>query len=223
MKNRLNIQIDNNYKFTEQFLNIKLTDLYCKHVIKHNLDDKSKSVQLLNVSQKLGYKWCEWGSHEGFSSDLSHHLSIITGMERDGYDHAIRIVICKYNFSNKLVVWTDNLHSTIKYIREYGKNVRLKDIPFYVIDMTKLEQIRVLSYNKSLRLITSDILGAVSNAYYRYEMSNSPELINIGYIVSDILNDNPELYTYYNKHLGAVNENDSSLDILEKAQAFNKP
>jgi len=28
-------------------------------------------------------------------------------------------------------------------------------------------------------------------------------------------------YTYYNKHLGAVNENDSSLDILEKAQAFN--
>lgn len=30
MKNRLSIQIDDNYKFTEQFLNIKLTDLYCK-------------------------------------------------------------------------------------------------------------------------------------------------------------------------------------------------
>ena len=54
-------------------------------------------------------------------------------------------------------------------------------------------------------------------------MSNSPELINIGYIVGDILDDNPELYTYYNKHLGAVNENDSSLNTLEKIQAFNKP
>lgn len=63
MENQLNIQMIANYKFKEQFLNTKLTELYCKHVIKNNSDNESKSNRLLNASHKIGYEWCEWGSH----------------------------------------------------------------------------------------------------------------------------------------------------------------
>lgn len=142
-------------------------------------------------------------------------------MEKNKYNHAIRIVICKYNFSDKTIVWTDNLHSTIKYIRKLGKDACLKDIPFYVVNLTNLKYPKVLSNNEILRPIISDILGAVSNAYFRYEMSNSKELINIGYTVNDMLNDSPELYTYHNTYLGLIKKDDSSQNILEKAQALN--
>lgn len=202
MEKLLNIQIKDNYKFNEQLLDMKLTELYCKHMKKNNSDEKSKSNKLLNASHNIGYEWCEWGSHENFPSNLSHHIDIITKMERNEYNHAIRIVICKYDFSDDLIVWTDNLHSTIKYIRELGKDVCLKDVPFYVVDLIDSRNPKVLSDNEILRPIVSDILGAVSNAYFRYEMSNSSELINIRYLVSDVLNDNPELYTYHNTRLG---------------------
>lgn len=221
MENQLNIQIIANYKFKEQFLNTKLTELYCKHVIKNNSDNESKSNRLLNASYKIGYEWCEWGSHEGLPSNLSHHISIITKMERIGYNHAIRIVACKYAFSDKTIVWTDNLHCTIKYIRELGKDACFKDIPFYVVNLTDLGNPKILSDNGILRPITSDILGAVSSAYFRYEMSCSKELINIGYTVNDMLKDNPKLYTYHNTHLGSIEKCDSPQIILEKAQAFN--
>lgn len=221
MENQYNIQIKDNYNFKEQLLNIKLTELYCKHMIKNNSDKEAKSYQLLNASHEIGYKWCEWGSHEGFSNNLSHHIDIITKMEKNKYNHAIRIVICKYNFSDKTIVWTDNLHSTIKYIRELGKDACLKDIPFYVVNLTDLKNPKVLGDNEILRPIISDILGAVSNAYFRYEMSNSKKLINVGYTVNDMLKDNPELYTYHNTHLGPIKKDDSPQNILEKAQAFN--
>ena len=201
MEKQLNIQIRDNYKFKEQLLKTKLIKLYCKHMIKNNSEKESKSNQLLNASRKVGYEWCEWGSHEGLPSDLSHHINIVTKMERNEYNHAIRIVICKYDFSDRAIVWTDNLHSTIKYIREIGKDACLKDIPFYIVDLTDLRNPKILSDNRILRPATSDILGAVSSAYCRYERSNSRELINIGYTVNDMLNDNPELYTYHNTHL----------------------
>lgn len=220
MERQINIQIEDNYKFKEQLLNTKLTELFCKHMIRNNSDEKSKSNKLLNASHNIGYEWCECGSHEDFSSNLSHHIDIITKMERDEYNHAIRIVLCKYDFYDELVVWTDNLHSTIKYIRELGKNTCLKDVPFYVVDLTDLRSPRVLSNNETLRPVVSDILGAVSSAYFRYEMSNSSELIDIRYTVIDILNDNPELYTYHNTHLGLSTENDSPQSRLEKSTSI---
>lgn len=55
----------------------------------------------------------------------------------------------------------------------------------------------------------SAIMGAVSSAYFRYEMSNSKNIIDIGYLVGDLLNDNPKLYTYHNTHLDCIEEYDS--------------
>ena len=119
-------------------------------------------------------------------------------MEADRYNKPIRIVLCRYEFCKETIIWTDNLHSTIKYIREYGKDVRLKDIPFYVVDLTIPTRIIVKGYGESLSNITSDILGAVASAYFRYENSDSKELIDAHYLVSDLLDEN-EIIRIYGK------------------------
>lgn len=201
----INIQIQENMIFPNKLLDMKLIDMYCKHMMKNNDRDGSKANNLFVESEKVGYKYCEWGSHSNHSSDLSYHLDIITKMESDNYNHAIRIVICKYKFQDEPVIWTDNLHSTIKYIREFGKEAKLKDIPFYVVDLSDLKNPIIGAKDKNiLKPNVSDILGAISSAYFRYEMSNSQELINIKYTIDDFLKDNPELYTCHNKHICCI-------------------
>ena len=74
---------------------MRLVDLYCKHMIKVNFFDKeAKSNRLLRASRAVGYDYCEWGSHDYSRSNVSHHLGIIEKMEKDGYNHAIRVVVC---------------------------------------------------------------------------------------------------------------------------------
>lgn len=181
---------------------MRLVDLYCKHMIRVDYDKNSKANRLLSASRAIGYDYCEWGSHDYSRSNVFHHLGIIEKMEKDGYNHAIRVVVCKYSFSDKVVVWSDNLHSTVKYIREYGKEVRLKDVPFYVIDLFVLSNPIVSAVDMEvLRPNLSEIIGSVSSAYSRYERSNSKDLIDVGYLVGDLLDDTPELYTYHNTAL----------------------
>lgn len=199
----MNIKISEN--ISENILNMKLTDMFCKHVIRNNHDcTQLKAGKLYTESVKLGYNECEWGVHSGYPSDTSFHISKITKMEKDNYNHAVRIIICKYDFCDSPIVWIDNLHSAIKYIREYGKDVKLIDIPFYVVDISDYQHPSIHGYNGSLRDNYEDILGAVSCAYKRFRYSNSKELIEIGYTLKDFLCDNPMLYTELNTHLGLI-------------------
>lgn len=114
-------------------------------------------------------------------------------MEKDGYDHAIRIVKCKYDFFEQPVLWIDNLHSAVKYIRQYGKQVKIKDIPFYIVDISNFHNPVIIGYNGSLKNRYEDILGAVSCAYKRFRRSNSKNLISIRYTLDDFLTDNQKL------------------------------
>lgn len=174
------------------FLNTRLTDLYCKHMMKKN-NKKSKANALLAASNKLGYEFCEWGSHSGHPSNLAYHKGIISKMIEDNYRHAVRLVACRYPFKQEPVLWADNLHSVIRYIKEYGMDARIKDIPFYVVDLTDIYSPCILANDGILRPAMSDIMGAVSSAYFRYEMSNSRELIDADYKIKDFLQDNPGL------------------------------
>ena len=218
--NDLNIKI--NRDISEDLLNMKLTDMFCKHIIRHNPDDiQIKADKLYIESCKLGYQVCNWGLHVGHASDIQYHINSIVQMEKDGYNHAIRIVICKYDFCDVPIVWVDNLHSAIKYIREYGKDVKLGDIPFYVVDISNYNHPSICGYNGSLRENYENILGAVSCAYKRFRRSNSKEIIEIGYTVKDFLCDNPMLYTELNAHLGLMNTSDDVDTIFDKSVAFN--
>jgi hypothetical protein len=197
----VNIEISDTYDLSS-ISEMRLVDLYCKHMIRVDYDKNSKANRLLSASRAIGYDYCEWGSHDYSRSNVPHHLGIIEKMEKDGYNHAIRVVVCKYSFSDKVVVWSDNLHSTVKYIREYGKGVRLKDVPFYVIDLFVLSHPIVSAIDMEvLRPNLSEIIGSVSSAYFRYEKSNLKDLIDVGYLVGDLLDDTPELYTYHNTAL----------------------
>jgi hypothetical protein len=156
----LNIKVNND--ISEDLLNMNLTDMFCKHVIRRNPDGiQIKADKLCIESCKLGYKVCNWGLHVGHASDIQYHINLITQMEKDGYNHAIRIVVCKYDFCDMPIVWVDNLHSAIKYIRQYGKNVKLGDIPFYVVDISDYNHPSIHGYNGSLRERYEDILGGL--------------------------------------------------------------
>lgn len=199
-----------NGDISEDLLNMKLTDMFCKHVIRRNPDGiQIKAGKLYIESCKLGYKVCNWGLHVGHAGDIQYRISSILQMERDEYNPAVRIVICKYDFCDTSIVWVDNLHPAIKHIREYGKDVKLRDIPFYVVDISDYEHPSIHGYNGSLREKHEDILGAVSCAYKRFRRSNSKELIEIGYTLKDFLRDNPMLYTELNTHLGLINTSDA--------------
>lgn len=193
MTNELKIKIQENFKFPNALLNMRLADMYCKHMVKSNYCKDSKANKLLAASCKLDYPACEWGFHLSHASDIVYHINLIERMEGDGYNPIIRIVICKYDFCNKSIVWVDNLHSSIKYIRQYGEDVKLRDIPFYVVDITNFDNPVISGYFDNLRKSYKDILGAVSCAYKRFERSNLKELIDVHYTVGDLLKDNPAL------------------------------
>ncbi len=169
-------------------LDMQLQKMYCKHVLK--LGEREKHI--LEISNELGYSWCLWGTNEGHGGDLNHHLGIIHGMERDNYNHAIRIVVCRYAFSNEKFVWVDNLHSCIRYIRKFGLTVTLKEVPFYVVDISENPN-KIISYKGSLRNKETDIFNALQRALDRRAWSNSQELLNNRYSIQEFIHANPEL------------------------------
>lgn len=62
--NDLNVKINDD--ISEDLLNMKLTDMFCKHVIRCNPDGiQIKAGKLYIESCKLGYKVCNWGLHVG--------------------------------------------------------------------------------------------------------------------------------------------------------------
>ena len=115
-------------------------------------------------------------------------MNNILRQERDNYNHALRIVITNDLATNKRYIWTDNLHSTIKYIREKGLKTKLIDVPFYVIDLTTT-MITVIDVNNSVRQSLKDIQGAIRSAVNRVRRS-TPNLMALNYTVKDFLTDN---------------------------------
>lgn len=119
-------------------------------------------------------------------------------METADYRHAVRIVICKYDFSDKQYIWTDNLHSTIRYLRQYGLDTKVKDIPFYIIDLSDFNNPIISSKKEYLHTDFQSICGALSNAYKRFYWSDNEKLMNLHYTVGAFLQDNEILLSKMN-------------------------
>lgn len=202
-------------------LNMKLVDLMCKHIIIHDtVSDAAKKLLDYSVNA-CNYSYCVWGSHDGHANDILYHIGHIHKMECDSFTLPIRIVRCKYPFSDKVYYWADNLHSTIKVIREFGRDVKLKDVDFYVVDITDLQNVVIRDPTNCIRKNFHDVMNIVECAYKRYRRSNDKHLVELHYTIADFLRDNPSLYTQFNTHLGLVTEEDSIVSMVEKVQAFN--
>ena len=197
-------------------LQMKLIDMRCKHVL--NIDWKEQLV--LKYAKECGYEWCLWGSHDGHTGDVDYHKNHIFKMQQEGFVRPLRIVICSYPHSNEKYIWVDNLHSCIHYIRQYGLDVKLKQVPFYIIDISEYKDV-VVSYNNSVIQNPVCVSKAIECAYYRRIMSNNKKLLEVNYMVSDFLNSNKEFYTYKNTRLCVNRSINSNESILSKAQAFN--
>lgn len=174
----------------DNILELKLTDLLCKHVF----NSSDKAFKLLMASIRVGYDYCQWNVANNHFKDFDYDMQRILKMEKDNYNHALRIVACKYSFSENIFYWCDNMHSAIKYIRQYGKDVRLKDLPFYVV--TSGYNTKIITYNNSVRLKVKDVEGIFISATQRFRWSNSKDILDVYYTIGDFIKDNPEFIEY---------------------------
>lgn len=200
------MNIFNEKYISNELLNMKLIDMRCKHVL--NTSSNKKDLQVLNLSTECGYKWCLWGSHSGHSGNTDYHIKKIVDMENCGFTRPVRIVVCSYPFSpNTKVTWVDNLHTAIYYLRLFGKDLILKEMPFYIVDISEYDD-KLYDYQGSLSQSKFDLAGALECAYHRRIRSNNKELIELNYTVSDLLKANPRLWTAFNNHMESSDESD---------------
>ena len=164
--------------------NIALKDLLAKHV---HAVDSDKAKVLLNLSLTMKYNTCRWGSvSKNFSEQ--YQLNKIKKMDMDNVDNAIRIVVCKYPFSDEKYLWTDNLHTTIRHIRNNGIACKLNDIKYYIIEVENGVATRIINIRNSFS--SSLGFGSVESAIKRYKYSENKTLIALRYTVGDFLEEN---------------------------------
>lgn len=167
-------------------LNMKLTDMRCKHA----LPETAKGNEVIRLSKEIGYEWAKWGAHSNHNN-VAYHADVVMKMEFDMFEHPERIVVCDYPFSNEKHVWIDNMHSAVMYVRKYGLDVKLSDIPFYVVDISGGNEI--VADNGTGIVIPNKASGAVISARKRQAWSCSEELIALNYTLKDLLEENPVL------------------------------
>lgn len=173
-----------------KLLNMRLIDMRCKHAT----DASEKGREVIRLSTPLGYDFAQWGLNGGHT-DIRYHADVIMKMEEDNYCHPERIVICSYDFQKEPCIWLDNIHSAVRYVRKFGGGVKVKDIPFYVIDISNLEAIVSENGEGVLDMNMQHISEAIFCAWKRKERSDSKELIDLNYRLGDLLTDNQILLT----------------------------
>lgn len=108
-------------------LEMKLIDLECKHIM--SLDDTCRKIY--EDSIKANFQNIQWGYfRENVSKDSENYT--IEKMITDNFLKPIRITITHNR------VWADNTHTTISYIRRFGDDTKVKDVPFYICDLRKV-------------------------------------------------------------------------------------
>ena len=106
-------------------LDMRVCDLECKHIMQ--VDDSCKDIYIYSI--KAGFLNIQWGCfRENVSKETEN--ATIEKMIKDGFLKPIRITVTDNH------VWADNTHTAISYVRRYGDFVTVKDIPFYICDLT---------------------------------------------------------------------------------------
>ena len=148
--------IDGSNALTEvkALLPLKLISLESKHIA--YIDNET--TQLHENAISIGYKNHILGSHRSYTN-ISDELSRIYNMAQTSCLRAVRIVITQ---DGRL--WSDNTHWTLSYLFRYGKDTKLQEIPFYVIDFRN-ENPTVINYASTLFDSITEIRSAIEAAY----------------------------------------------------------
>lgn len=114
-------------KIMKDLESIKLKDLECKHTA---LPLKDKIF--INLAKNVDYPWAVLGSQRNGSIDYEKQR--ISIMELEAIERPIRIVRDRIGR-----LWADNTNWTIAYMKKYGQEATLKNVPFYFVDFYNTE------------------------------------------------------------------------------------
>lgn len=123
------LQFEEYVLLNPEICKLYLKDLECKHIA----DDSPKNKIWLELAKKVGYEWAIFGSHRKMQEEmrLNFEINRIIEMSRSQTVRPIRIVKTS---NNKYFV--DNTHWSLAMLMSKGKNVKLTEVPFYVVDFT---------------------------------------------------------------------------------------
>lgn len=142
-------------KSNKDIQEMKISELECKHILFKNEDNKI----FADLADKVGYKWVLFGSHRGLKEGRAEfEIARINDMAKSASSRAVRIV----KTSNGKY-FADNTHWILAYLKRFGGNLKLKDIPFYLVDFCQSIPI-IVDVNNSVIKKHEDILNAVNAA-----------------------------------------------------------
>ena len=136
----------------------KIADLECKHVINFN---SPKAKIIYNLGIESGFAGVIWGSTRNGTEHTEK--AIINQMLETNFNRPLKIVVVKNNR-----IWADNTHTCIAQILRHGGQVKIKEVPFYIIDLSHKHPI-IVNYNNSVLNSVREIKKAISYAYKIHE------------------------------------------------------
>lgn len=143
-------------KTNKDVLELNISELECKHILYKNTDTKL----FVNLAEKVDYKWVVFGSHRELKKEkrVQFEINRINEMAKSTTSRAVRIVKTS---NGKYFV--DNTHWVLAYLKRYGENTKLKDIPFYLVDFYHTVPI-IVDVNSSVIKNDEDMKNAVNAA-----------------------------------------------------------
>jgi hypothetical protein len=141
---------DNYFKYT----NVKLADLQSKYI--YEINDKTKIFE--SLSKKTGFEFVVFGAHKDYT--LLQKQDNIHFLANEKNTVPIKVVLLP---DGRL--FCDNTHWALAHLVRFGNDVKLKDLPFFIIDLQKEEPI-IADYNGSILRKESYIKQTITYAQY---------------------------------------------------------
>ncbi len=143
-------------KFNQDVLDLKISELECKHILCENTDNQF----FVELAKKVQYQWVVFGSHRGLKEEerIQFEINRINDMASSDFCRPVRIVKTD---NGKL--FADNTHWVLAYLKRFGDNIKLKDIPFYLVDFCHKIPL-IVDFNNSVIKNYEDIKNAVNAA-----------------------------------------------------------
>lgn len=123
---------------------------------KHIMFPSEENKQIVIEAKKAHYINLQWGFFRDSLVNFQTENKIIDQMIADNFKKTVRITITNNH------IWADNTHSIISYIKRYGMQTTIQDIPFYICDIRK--KIPIIYGKKENIWDDSCIKGAIRNA-----------------------------------------------------------
>ncbi len=122
--------------------------------------DTKENNTFVKLAKQVDSKWVLFGPHRGLNEEdrIPFELNRISNMASSSNNRAIIIVK-----TNNKKYFSDNTHWTLTYIQRFGNNVKLKDIPFYIVDFTSKKPL-IVDYKNSVIKNDEDIQNAINSA-----------------------------------------------------------